>query len=375
MFTNINPKILVWARKESGYKTPVEVAEKLKIETQLLRNWETDGKNVDFSALELIAKIYKRQTAVFFLPKVPESVKKPRDHRNLKVDMSSFSPETFLAFRRTERYLKTARELNGDKPWSKRYDWLKQFTGNENSINEECELLRKLLDVPIKTQIKQSDPDVAFRFWREEIEDKLSIFVFQFPFPSDEMDGFSYTLDNFPYAIVVNSSNRQSVRKIFTLFHELCHIFKRESEICITNPDDRISEMKSEFDCNDFAGKFLIPDEVLENHNSSDEIYESAKILKVSSEAYLRRMRQKYSLSDNLYYSLLMEVKRKASKILEMKKRESKKRKIFLSGVVRSKSSRGKKFYSLVTDAAHSGRITYSTASDLLSLKIGSIGA
>ena len=375
MFTDINPEILVWAREESGYKSPEEVAKKLNIKTQLLKNWETDGKKVDFGALELIAKAYKRQTAIFFLPKVPESIKKPKDHRNLKVDMSGFSPETFLAFRRTARYLKTARDLNNNEYWSNRYDWLKQFTGKASLMDKESKLLRKLLDVPLEMQIKQSDPDTAFRFWREKIEEKLNIFIFQFPIPHDEMDGFSFTLDNFPYAIVINSSGRQPVRKIFTIFHELYHILKRESGICITDSENRIDEMQSEFECNNFAGRFLIPNEVLEKYDSSDEIYEAAKLLKVSSEAYLRRMRQMYGLNDSLYYSLLKKIRRKAFEILESKKRASKKKKIFLTGIVRSKSSRGKKFYGLVTDAAHSGRITYSTASDLLSLRIGNIGA
>ena len=209
MLTNVNPEILVWARKESGYKTSQDVAQKLNINPQLLKNWEADGKKVDFGTLELIAKTYKRQAAVFFLPDVPESVKKPRDHRNLKVDSSSYSPETFLAFRRTERYLKTARELNTDDYWISRYDWLKMFTGKTNMFGKEIKLLRNLLDAPLDLQIKQIDPDAAFRFWRERIEEKLHIFVFQFSIPNDEMDGFSYTLDGLPYAIVVNSSVRQ----------------------------------------------------------------------------------------------------------------------------------------------------------------------
>ena len=139
--------------------------------------------------------------------------------------------------------------------------------------------------------------------------------------------------------------------------------------------DDRNNGPQGEYDCNDFAGKFLIPDEVLNSYDSSDEIYNASKLLKVSSEAYLRRINHVYSLDEDTYYSLLNEIRSKALEVLKRKREQLKNKKIYLSGTVRSKSSRGKKFYGLVTDAAQSGRITYSTASDLLSLKIGSIGA
>ncbi len=375
MFTNINPEVLVWARREGGYRSPGDIARKLNISVDLLKKWESDGENVDFGILELIAKTYKRQTSVFFLPKVPEGVKKPKDHRNLKVDSSNFSPETFLAFRRTVRYLKKARELNGNEHWTKRYSWLKQFTGKTSLIDREAKLLRNLLNAPLEVQMRQKDPETAFRFWRDKIEEELNIFVFQFSIPNDEMDGFSYTLDGFPYAIVIDNSNsKQAVRKIFTLFHELSHIFKHESEICVTD-FSRGSDMQNELACNDFAGKFLIPVEAVRKYDLPEEIYKAALRLNISSEAYLRRMHQVYSLNEDIYYSLLNKMKRKAIEVLKMKKEISKGKKILLSGIVRSKSSRGKKFYGLVTDAAQSGRITYSTASDLLSLKIGSIGA
>ena len=43
------------------------------------------------------------------------------------------------------------------------------------------------------------------------------------------------------------------------------------------------------------------------------------------------------------------------------------------SMVIQSKSTRGNKFFSLVTNAAATNRISYSSASDLLGLKAGSI--
>jgi len=372
MFTDINPEVLVWARKESGYRTPETVAQKLNIKVEQLIEWETEGKSVDFEILELIAKTYKRQTAIFFLPDVPQRIKKPKDHRNFAIDSSDLSPETLLAIRRTSRYLQTTRDLGDAKFWSKKYEWLKEFTGKVNLIKKEALLLRKILEAPIDLQVKETNSDFAFRFWRNRIEEKLNIFVFQFAIPNDEMDGFSYTLDGLPYAIVVDSK-RQAARKIFTLFHELAHIFRRESGICITNFADSKTQKQEEFDCNNFAGQFLVPNSAVKKYDTSEDIYEAARLLNVSSEVYLRRIYDSGLLEENYFYELLNQIREKTSEYL--RRRTVKKQSGGPSRIIQSRSSRGSKFFNLVTDAAQGGRITFSTASDLLGLKIGSIRA
>jgi len=40
---------------------------------------------------------------------------------------------------------------------------------------------------------------------------------------------------------------------------------------------------------------------------------------------------------------------------------------------IQSKSTRGNKFFNIVTDAATNNKMSYSTASDLLGLKVGNI--
>lgn len=68
MLVDVNPKILIWAREECFGKAPIEkVADEVGIEVSLLKKWESEGAGMPFETLEAIAKIYKRQTAVFFL--------------------------------------------------------------------------------------------------------------------------------------------------------------------------------------------------------------------------------------------------------------------------------------------------------------------
>ena len=362
MNVDINPKVLIWAREERGMSTK-DVADKLKLEASDLSQWELDGKNILFGSLESIAKLYKRQTAVFFLSDVPAKVRKPKDCRNLAVDGGSFSPETMLAIRRTERYLQTARELSGIPYWNKQYEWLKNFNGKNENIKKELGLLKELLEVDISGKSTQRS-DVAFRNWRTKIEEKLGIFVFQFPMSDGELDGFSYAFDEFPYAIVVNNQNAP-VRKIFTLFHELSHILKHDPGAC--KPDYTTNQPNIELECNNFAGKFLVPEENLKITDSVDEIFRLAGLLNVSGETYLRRLSEENKISKNKFFELLDPVKERSNSFIRQKMKGAP------SMIIQSKSTRGNKFFNAVTGAVTNNKISYSAASDLLGLKVGNI--
>lgn len=363
MHIDVNPKILTWAREERGMSTE-DVADRLKLEVSVLSQWETDGKGILFGILESIAKLYKRQTAVFFLSDVPAKVRKPKDHRNLAVAGGSFSPESMLAIRRTERYLQTARELSGGEYWNKQYEWIKKFSGKKENTKKEVLLLMELLKMG--GDIKSTRvADVAFRNWRKMIEEKLGIFVFQFSMPENELDGFSYAFDEFPYAIVVNNKN-VSVKKIFTLFHELSHILKHNPGAC-KQDFATVGGQDIEYECNNFAGTFLVPEEDLKTTDSVDEIFKLAGNFNVSGEAYLRRLLDENRISKNMFFELLTPVRDKSNSFIRKKQKGAP------SITIQSKSTRGNKFFSIVTGAVLGSKMSYSTGSDLLGLKVGNI--
>lgn len=365
MLIDVNSKILIWAREERGLSLE-EAAEKLKIEVLNLSEWE-NGKQISVSNLENIAHVYKRQSAVFFLEQVPEKVKKPKDYRNLAVSGSNFSPEAMLAIRRAERYLKIERDLFDSEYWNTQYSWLENFNGRTENIEEEIVALRNLLGIkPGYSSIKKAED--LFRKLRNKFEEKLGIFVFQFPMPENEFDGFSYAFDQFPYAIVVNNQN-QPVKKIFTLFHELAHILKHDPAACKnTYNEDNI--LPVELQCNNFAGKFLVPTDLLEVTDSVEKIFALASKFNISGEVYLRRLSEENKISKKKFFELLELVREKSNSLASKKK---KKQEGGPSMVVQSKSTRGNKFFETVATAALDGKITYSAASDLLGLKVGNI--
>ena len=361
---SINPKIMIWAREEMGMNIGY-VAKKLECDPLELSDWEKDGNNIPFSTLKKVAKIYKRQLSVFFLSVIPKKVKKPNDHRNLAGNKDLFSPETLLSIRRANRYLETARQIENSSYWNEKYTWLANFNARSSTtISFKATQLRKILDVPISDQLKLRNSEEAFRYWRSKIEEKMSIFIFQFSMPEDELDGFSYAFDEFPFAIVING-NKSSQRKIFTLFNEVAHILRHTSGVCHT--DLELQDRSAiEFECNNFAGKFLVPENNLEVAISADQIFELARKFKVSGEVYLRRLLEENKIKKNDFFILLEDVKKKSQSF------RRKKRKSPISAIITSKSTRGNKLFDLVMGAAFTNKLSFSTAADILGLRIRS---
>lgn len=366
-----NPEILVWAREEAGY-TPDDLANKLHIPIARFIEWETTGNNIPLGMLKKVANYYKRQLAVFCLPTTPPKINKPTDFRNLATDQQGLSNESLLVVRRTNKYLKLANELYGESYWGTKYNWICEVDKIYKSVKkinrpEIVNWLRDKLKIDIGKQKGFNGFDGAFKTWRSAIEKQLGIFVFQFPMPENEMDGFSYAFDKLPYAIVINSnSNNLPQRKIFTLFHELGHILKHQSGICFTDLY-RENQLKTEYECNDFAGKVLVPDNCVYPIGSKEELAKLSRMFHVSREVYLRRIFENELLSKKEFFNYLKEI-RKTNGIPKKKKDG-----FAINPAIISKSQRGETFYNLVVDAAYNNRIDFSTAADALNLKINHI--
>jgi len=73
------------------------------------------------------------------------------------------------------------------------------------------------------------------------------------PMPPEELSGFSMFRDGFA-AICVNDREATEGRKVFTFFHEYCHLLLRQTGISDENNSDRVERF-----CNEFAASFLIP--------------------------------------------------------------------------------------------------------------------
>lgn len=357
LIVNINPEILKWARIESGYSVK-EISQ--KISSDDYERWENDGKNIPFGKLKRLATSYKRQIAVFFLKTVPEKSKKPKDFRNLSPEKSQLSKKTLLALRRTNRFQILAHEIEGESYWKNKYSWLDEI----KNINDEQNLahwLRSKLEISIDEQIQWKSSNETYRNWRNIIEEKLGILVFQFSMPMNEIQGFCMT-DTIPYSIVTNSIHSYYGR-VFTLFHELGHILRHTSGMCLMDFTNTQTKIEEEFECNNFAAEFLIPSNAIIQTKNLSEIKKYSNMLGVSREVYLRRMKDLKQINDLSFFSLLEDIK---STYKEKKKQD----KVIIKPEIKSRAQRGTTFYNLVFDALDKKKINYSDASSALGLRI-----
>lgn len=248
-----------------------------------------------------------------------------------------------------------------------RYGWIREFSGGKENAAQEAARLRELLKAPLDGRINQKQSSAALLYWRTRIEERLGILTFQFSSRENELDGFSYALDIPPYAIALNNQ-RPYVRRIFTLFHELSHILKRKSGMCKPDFLEIKSQFEIELECNAFAGEFLVPGRSIRKAGSVDEIFELARFFNISGEVYLRRLLEEKKIEKDTFFRWLNEVRERSNSFSRTKHEGGP------SMLIQSKSTRGKTFFSLVTNAAVTNKISFSTAADLLGLKAGNIG-
>jgi len=357
---NINPQILRWAREEAGFD-PIEIADKVDVATERYKIWEKDGKNIPLGKLKIIATSYKRQLAVFLLPTVPKKTSKPKDYRYLSPVDSYFSKKILDIMRDVSYFTETAFELQGETYWKGRYEWINNLEESDISKVGFIEILRELLDVSIDDQLNWRSDSEAYKNWRNAVENRLGILVFQFSMPMEEVHGFCLTA-NYPYAIVTNS-NHSYTGRIFTIFHELAHIIRHQSGICLY--EKATEKQKEEWECNSIAGRFLAPENLIEKTSDLQEIASFASRLKISREAYLRRLKDESKISDMIFYSLLDKIKATY--------KGEKKKSGFVKPIVKSKASRGETFFNMVVEALYNNQISYSKASSALDLSVTSL--
>ena len=374
---NIKPAVFQWARTRSSYSVE-KIAQKLGKSTDIVQRWEDTGEDIPFPDLEKLARLYRIQVTVFFLADAPSPIKKPKDRRNFQSADDGLTPETMLAIRRTNRYLQIARELSGDQRLKKEYSWLKEMNVKQSgsmAIEQFANITRGLFSKGFGENRQPKTTGRDFKFWRKAFEEILHIYVFQFPMPGDELDGFSYTEEGIPFGVVINKSTSEN-RKTFTLFHELGHILYRESGLCITSGNYMAGHMDIERKCNQFAAEFLMPSDKVKPVGSYADLSGVAKKLRVSREAYLWRLKYSYMIEQRDFEEYLERTRQDYKKYLEQQEQDKKtanelgeSQEIAIPSRNISKSQRGSTFFDLVSDAYCGGKISASEAADILQIK------
>ncbi|MBU2714214.1 ImmA/IrrE family metallo-endopeptidase [Zooshikella harenae] len=368
----INPELLVWARKSIRMDI-VYAAKKLRVAEKKLEDWESGVEQPTIRQLRSIAKSYKINFGAFFLPEPPELFNSPvKDfRRHHGTTISDFHPEIYIDLRNNLNTREIAVELESELG-ERQVQFQSSCTIEENPI-DVAKRVRRIIGMSFAKQKTARNSRLAFNMWRELIGSLGCLVLQSTKIDLNEMRGYSVYFD-FKPLLVVNRKDSYSART-FTLLHELTHILLRSSGLCDLHSNTKMSphEQRLEVFCNKVAAQILVPDEYLLSYPAvrttgpeewTDQIISPiSRDFGVSREVILRKLLD-HNLTTKAFYEENRERYRQDAEATKRKKQGG-----FVTPAVDTVSSKGKQFVSLVFDAMNSSLITSNDASDYLGVK------
>lgn len=255
----VKPELLKWARESAGFAV-AQAAERAHIEHQRLEGWEKGHARPTVGQLRVLANLYRRPLAVFFLPRPPKDFDpmELHDFRRLPdKELRRASPALRYAIRQAHTRRDVALDLHEELGLT-----IPQFD-LEASLSDGAEELgariREYLGITYEKQIQWRDEYDAFNHWRSALE-TAGVLIFQSIGVSlDEMRGFS--IGDRPLHVVVLNIDDPPTGRIFTMLHETAHLALRKAGLCDLNERRRKLDLdqRTEVYCNHVAGAALVP--------------------------------------------------------------------------------------------------------------------
>ncbi|MDD5189526.1 MAG: XRE family transcriptional regulator [Dehalococcoidales bacterium] len=366
-----NPHILTWAREELNLTTDM-VANHLKKPVSLIEAWEKGSEFPTFRQLSDLANYYKRPIAVFFFSSLPPKFLKPIDHRTLPGHLAGhYSRETLLAYRQVADMLHQAHDLFNELDVDISFS-LPHWKMTDDPDKKALEL-RSILGISVEEQIKSfSKYNIALDRWRDVLFDH-GIIVRVCEMPISDARAFCLLLGNL--AGIGLSNEDKDHGRIFSLFHEVCHICLDIPGVSGITTSRRNKNTNLEQYCDRFAAAFLLPASSSEVCEKLDLFQDStidyfdiaqavAKKFKVSKYVVLRRAFDLCKISSSNYWDTVLDW-RKQDYIFYSKK---KKRNGGLDYNVNEISHIGKRFVTLVMRAFQSEHLSSLDANRILGI-------
>ncbi len=372
----ITPEVLKWARK-TAKMSEEKPASKAAVPVEKLRNWEKGKSQPTIRQAQILAKTYKRPLALFFLPEIPNDFKPLQDFR--KKGSKDLGTASIFIIREIQQKQAWISELN-----KKNEEPKAAFVGRL-STKEKPEIVAKDILNTLKINPLDYETENPIKEWIEKSESK-GIFISRTSFihskltlDSEEIQGFAIADPYAPF-IFVNSSD-WNAPQLFTLVHELTHIWFAESGI--SNEIYPIVEERNKYHpielfCNEVAANALIPKDFLTNlsedaFKSTEKISKISKLLGVSSYAFIVRAHNLNLISNREYKKLKQKIDLGFQEFLRKDLERRTKRKEIKGGpnpYLLRLNKNGRLFTQVVLDAYNGGFVEPNVASDLLNTPI-----
>lgn len=292
----INPEILLFMRKSAGM-TEEEIAKKLKLSKTKYLNFENGEDRISQNDLIRLADIYKRPLIAFQAVDTSQTTELPHDYR-LNRD-KKISSEVFLAKRKALYLAEELREITGKQT-------LLPDINTNVSAPQLAENILSLLqvDYDIINEIVETKPkdETILAYYKSLIEEKFFIPVIEHPLKSSGVRAFS-VYGNVS-VMMLNESDPNEVR-LFSLFHEFCHLLKRQDGICTVEIERDKNIQPEENFCDEFAACILMPEQMVKRKFQSiinmKQLDAFAKQFGVSKLVTLIRLKELNIFSHNQY--------------------------------------------------------------------------
>ena len=372
----ITAKVFKWAR-ESAKMTEEIAASKIAVSVEKLQEWESGESYPTIRQAQKLAKAYRRPFALFFLPDIPSDFQPLQDFR--KKGSKEFSTSSIFIIREIQQkqaWISDINEENGED----KIPFIGRFTINDNPEIVAKDILNTLGVSPLN--YKSNNPILE---WINSAESK-GIFISRTSFihsrlklDSKELQGFA--ISDFYAPFVFINSDDWNAPQLFTLIHELAHLWIAETGIS-NDIEPSIKKTKAynpiELFCNEVAANALMPIDYIKNLESnvfdnSQEVFKSAKNIGVSSFALLVRALNLNIITLNDYKRLKVQADKDYRDFLQREEKKNIKAKekkggpnYFLLQVNRN----SRLFTQTVLDAFRGGSIEPTQASSLLNVKV-----
>jgi len=255
-----------------------EIAKKIECPVKKVEKIEAGTEFFTISQIKKLSKLYHRPLAAFFTEEIPKIPKIPdyRINRDKKL-----TKEAFLAERRAYYLASKVSDLSGKKS---KIPAFPETLGANKLANK----FRKHLDLELQ---KSKKPEEILAYYKQNLESKLSILIIEDPIKAEDVRAFSLVSD---LSIIVLNEKDEPKIKLFSLFHEVCHLLKKESGICSIEIE-RQNQRDLESYCNRFAAEFLVPKDDLEREiekygTEKDGVSEISQIYGVSKQVIMLRL-------------------------------------------------------------------------------------
>lgn len=289
----VKPDILRWARERADRSV-----ESLRSRFPKYDRWERGETMPTLKQLEAFAKATYVPVGYLFLPQPPQEHIPIPDLRTVASrEIQQPSPNLldtiYLCQQRQTWYRDYARSI-GDKNVS--------FVGSVRRtapIVQVAERMRQALDFDLEARRECGTWTEALRLFIEQADD-LGILVMcssvvgsnnQRKLDTDEFRGFAL-VDEYAPLVFINGADTKA-GQMFTLAHELAHIWLGESALSDVTPASAPSQ-QIEVWCNRIAAEFLVPLEILRQELHREDplaaVPRLARRFKVSTLVVLRRI-------------------------------------------------------------------------------------